>query len=142
MDDFTTFFCLWRLKRWPRGSMQPFSCLTKNCWLIICSLFLVTSYVNSQPPSCFSISRKSSVTVRVAMWGHSNNMWHFFSKFSETECNKKNAYTVKLVYNDHPWDPKIVAVVDGWSLFIGTKWPPQNGCRYMQVVAIHRWSLA
>ena len=25
--------------------------------------------------------------------------------------------TVKPVYNDHPWDPKIVAVVDRWSLF-------------------------
>jgi hypothetical protein len=23
----------------------------------------------------------------------------------------------KYVYNDHPWDPKIVAVVDRWSLF-------------------------
>ncbi len=27
--------------------------------------------------------------------------------------------TVKLVYNDHPWDPKKVAVVDRWSLFSG-----------------------
>ncbi len=25
--------------------------------------------------------------------------------------------TVKPVYNDHPWDPKIVAVGDKWSLF-------------------------
>ncbi len=24
--------------------------------------------------------------------------------------------TVKLVYNDHPWDPKFVVVVDRWSL--------------------------
>ena len=28
--------------------------------------------------------------------------------------------TVKPVYNDHPWDPKIVAVVDRWSLFRGS----------------------
>ena len=28
--------------------------------------------------------------------------------------------TVKPVYNDHPWDPKMVAVVDRWSLFRGT----------------------
>ncbi len=27
--------------------------------------------------------------------------------------------TVKLVYNDHYWDSKIVAVVDRWSLFKG-----------------------
>ncbi len=30
-----------------------------------------------------------------------------------------NTNTVKPVYNDHPWDPKIVAVVDRWSLFSG-----------------------
>jgi len=29
-------------------------------------------------------------------------------------------HTVKLVYNDHPWDPKFVAVVDRWSLFRGS----------------------
>ncbi len=28
--------------------------------------------------------------------------------------------TVKLVCNDHPRDPKFVAVVDKWSLFRGT----------------------
>ncbi len=30
-----------------------------------------------------------------------------------------NIYTVKPVYNRHPWDPKIEAVVDRWSLFRG-----------------------
>ena len=25
--------------------------------------------------------------------------------------------TVKPVYNNHPWDPKIVVVVDEWPLF-------------------------
>jgi hypothetical protein len=29
--------------------------------------------------------------------------------------------TVKPEYNDHPRDPKIVAVVDMWSLFRGGK---------------------
>jgi hypothetical protein len=28
-------------------------------------------------------------------------------------------FTVKPVYNNHPRDPKIVAVVDWWSLFRG-----------------------
>ena len=27
--------------------------------------------------------------------------------------------TVKPVHNDHPWDPKIVAVVDRWLLYGG-----------------------
>jgi hypothetical protein len=27
---------------------------------------------------------------------------------------------VKPVYNDHPWDPKVVTVVDRWSLFSGS----------------------
>ncbi len=31
--------------------------------------------------------------------------------------NKSN--TVKPVYNGHPWDPKIEAVVDRWPLFRG-----------------------
>jgi hypothetical protein len=30
------------------------------------------------------------------------NIWHMGPKIT----------TVKLLYNDHPWDPKIVAVVD------------------------------
>ena len=43
-------------------------------------------------------------------------------------------YTVKPVYND-PWDPKIVTVVDRWSLFRG------NFCyklskRDLEIVAI------
>ncbi len=34
----------------------------------------------------------------------------------ERQCD---FFTVKPVYNDHPWDQKIVAVVDKWSLFRG-----------------------
>ena len=40
--------------------------------------------------------------------------------------------TVKPVYNDHPRDPKIVAVVDRWSLFRAhlcnkiSKWDPKK----------------
>ncbi len=55
--------------------------------------------------------------------------------------------TVKPVYKDHPWNPKIVAVVDWWSLFKGhlcsksSKWDLKMG-RYWQVVAIRMWLLA
>ena len=55
--------------------------------------------------------------------------------------------TVKPVYNDHPQHPKIVAFVDGWSLFGGrlcykrSYSGPQNSGRCRQVVAIQKWSL-
>ncbi len=56
--------------------------------------------------------------------------------------------TSKLVYNNHPWDPEIVAFVERWSLFRGYlckkkfQQGPQNSGRYRQVVAIRRRSLA
>ncbi len=48
-----------------------------------------------------------------------------------------NIYTVKPVFNDLPWDPKCVAVVDRCSLFRGSF---EKGGRCRQVVAIQRWS--
>ncbi len=56
-----------------------------------------------------------------------------------------NVSTVKPVYNDHTRDPKIVAIVDRWSLFRGhfvTKYqigtykllPLLTGGRYLEVV--------
>ena len=56
--------------------------------------------------------------------------------------------TVIPGYNVHPRDPKIVAVVDRWSLFRGRfmllklKMGPQNSGCCRQVAAIRRWSLA
>ena len=41
------------------------------------------------------------------------------SKMTPT-YNVKNKTTVKPVYNDHPRNPKFVAVVDRWSLFRGS----------------------
>ncbi len=40
--------------------------------------------------------------------------------------------TVKLVFNDHHWEPNIVAVVDKWSLFrgqLGINWGLKKGGR-------------
>jgi hypothetical protein len=55
-------------------------------------------------------------------------------------------YTVKPVYNGHPWDPQKVAVVQSWPVFtgfsikIGIKkawpdlgWPLLTGGRYSEV---------
>ena len=42
------------------------------------------------------------------------------------------------MYNSHPWDPKVVVVVDRWSLFKGHlchTWDLKT------VVAVERWSL-
>ncbi len=59
------------------------------------------------------------------------------------------AFKVKPVFNDHPWDSKIVAIVDRWSLFKGhfknkySNWDFKmlvaGRCR--QMVAIQRWLL-
>jgi len=52
------------------------------------------------------------------------------------------------VYNDHPRNPKFVAVVGRWSLFRGNfilwnlKLGLKNGGRYRQVVVVRRWSFA
>ncbi len=54
-------------------------------------------------------------------------------------CKKQSA--VKLVYNDHPWDPKIVAVVVRWSLFRGNFCYKTAKWDLKIVVFIDRWSL-
>ncbi len=51
-------------------------------------------------------------------------------------------FTFKPVYNDHPWDPKIVAVVDKWSLFRGHSCNKAPNWDLKMVVAIRRRSLA
>jgi hypothetical protein len=57
-------------------------------------------------------------------------------------CQKyQQTHTVKPVYNENPRDPKIVTVVDRWSLFKGhlfsksSKWDPKK------VVVWDKWSL-
>ncbi len=42
------------------------------------------------------------------------------SQIGKLSCLTKKIYTVKPEYNDHPWEPKIVAVVYRWSLFRGS----------------------
>ena len=68
----------------------------------------------------------------------------FLVSFSHIHTQRN---TVNPGYNDHPWDPKIVVVVDRWSLLRGhlcyksSNKGSQNGSRYRQLVAVWRWSL-
>ena len=50
----------------------------------------------------------------------------------------KQSNLCMYVYDNHPWDPKVVVVVDRWSLFKGHlchTWDLKT------VVAVERWSL-
>ncbi len=49
--------------------------------------------------------------------------------------------TVKPVYNDHRWDPKIVAVVNRWSLFRGHSCYKRSIWDLKIEAVIDRWSL-
>ncbi len=53
----------------------------------------------------------------------------------------KNVIIVKPVYNDHPRDPKIVAVVGSWSLFRGNLCNKSSKWDHIMVVVIDMWSL-
>jgi hypothetical protein len=52
-----------------------------------------------------------------------------------------NNNTVKPVYNDHPRDPKIVAVVGRWSLFGGHLCYKRSNWDLKIVAVVDRWSL-
>ncbi len=52
-------------------------------------------------------------------------------------CNS----TVKPVYNDHPWNKKILAIVDRWSLFRGHFYNKVWNLDFKMVVIMDRWSL-
>jgi hypothetical protein len=49
--------------------------------------------------------------------------------------------TVKPLYNDHPRDPKIVAVVDRWSLFGGHLFYKRSNWDLKTVAVVDRWSI-
>ena len=49
--------------------------------------------------------------------------------------------TVKPVYNDHPQYPKIVAVVDGWSLFGGRLCYKRSYWDLKTVAVVDKWLL-
>ena len=49
--------------------------------------------------------------------------------------------TVKSVYNDHPRDPKIMAVVDRWSLLSGHLCYTNLKREPKKVVVVGYWSL-
>jgi len=51
------------------------------------------------------------------------------------------AHIVKPVYNDHPWDSKIVAVIDRWTLFKGDFSNKYSNWDFKMVVVVDRLSL-
>jgi len=48
--------------------------------------------------------------------------------------------TIKPVYNDHHWDPKIVAIVDRWLLFKGNLYSKSPIWDLKIVVVMNMWS--
>ena len=95
----------------------------------------LSTYISYQ--NC-NISRRNSynfpfVLVSILFW----RIWGA-SKNHEVYSIER---TVKPLYNDHPWDPRVVAVVDRWSLFRchlsnrNWKWG------HKVVVVVDRWSL-
>ncbi len=51
------------------------------------------------------------------------------------------SYTVKPVYNGQPWDPKIEAVVDRWSLFRGSLYYTICNWDHKIEAVVARWPL-
>jgi len=54
---------------------------------------------------------------------------------------RQQSNTVKSVYNFYPWDPKIVAIVDMWSLFKGHFCSKSQILDLKIITIIDRWSL-
>ncbi len=62
----------------------------------------------------------------------------FYEEFARMLCL---TYTVKSVYNDHPWDSKILVVVDRWLLLKGNFSNEYSNWDFKMVVVVDRWSL-
>jgi hypothetical protein len=56
---------------------------------------------------------------------------------------KLKILTVKPVYNGHPWDPKILAVVDRWPLFrdFSNKIAIEFDLAGLRLAVVGRWPL-
>jgi hypothetical protein len=63
------------------------------------------------------------------------------SSIPQLEGKSAKINTVKPVYNDHPRDPKIVAVVDRWSLLGGHLCYKRSNWDLKTVAVVDRWSL-
>jgi hypothetical protein len=64
-------------------------------------------------------------------------------KATETKTEKHIYFlnTVKPVYNGQPWDPKIEAVVDRWSLFRGSLYYTICNWDHKIEAVVARWPL-
>jgi len=73
-----------------------------------------------------------------------SRVWLFTISYDGTYLSShlcSNFNSVKPVYNDHPRDPKIVAVVDRWSLFGGHLYYKRSNWDFKIVAAVDKWLL-
>jgi len=70
-------------------------------------------------------------------------LWFFPVFCTKAIWQIKSTFSVFTIYfcNDHPRDPKIVAVVDRWSLFRGHLCYKMSNWNLNKVAVVDRWSL-
>ncbi len=122
--------------------ITEFYCICKCDFFEICKVkrFLKTTWYKlfvSGWPVGLSLPSCMSSALRSLRWSTGYNClepnWHpnkisekseerkkFFSWFQRKKIGNEWKSTVKPVYNDHPRDPKFVAVADRWLLFRGS----------------------
>ncbi len=81
-------------------------------------------------------SNLNAIVTRKELWAATKIYFVILYNFS-------NKSTVKPVYNDHPWDPQKVAVVQRWSVFGG--FPIKIGIKIclpgFSLAVVDRWPL-
>ncbi len=89
---------------------------------MICLLSVVAKVNNWTPltASTFATTRDGPPTVARREIKLASKSLFFFKLTSGTSALGRKIGIVYLVYNGHLLDPKIVAIVDRWLLFIGT----------------------
>jgi hypothetical protein len=70
-------------------------------------------------------------------------LWNRKKRTFLESLNEHLKYTVKPVYNGHPWDPKKVAVVQSWPVSTGfsIKIGIKSSLAGLRLAVIQRWPL-